>query len=109
MTLHHIKRPTARRMALGVATLAASGLLAACGSSGATGPTGSSAAKTTTSESRSAFVACLEKHGATPPPGLTNGTRPRSHSGPPPAGLASNPTRLAAFKACGASGHPRRP
>jgi hypothetical protein len=57
-------------------------------------------------------VQCLKNHGVTPPARPANGgtfTRP---AGAPPTGAsgrfgAANPTRLAAFKACGAPGqHP---
>ena len=96
----------ARRFALGAVALAASGLLAACGSS-SNSSTATSASSTTTTASRSAFAKCLQQHGVKPPPGLANGSPPRTHSGTPPAGggFASNPSRQAAFKACGATGN----
>lgn len=105
MHLHDSAQPRVRRLALGVAALAASGLIAACGSSSSSSTTTSSSG-TNTSTSRSAFVKCLKQHGATPPPGLANGGTPRAHSGAPPAGggFAANPKLQAAFKACGATG-----
>lgn len=110
MTLPHPIRSRSRRVALGVATLAASGLIAACGSSSSTSSTTTSSASSgTTSATRTALVKCLQQHGVKPPPGFANGSRTRpSGSGAPAAGgggIASNPTLQAAFKACGATGH----
>jgi len=108
MTLPHTGRVRARRFALGLATVASTGLIAACGSSASSSTTTSTSAS---SGNRAAFTKCLQQHGVTPPPGAANGANPGTHSGTPPAGgggFAQNPARQAAFKACGATGpHPR--
>jgi hypothetical protein len=113
----NLRNPTlrrARRVMLGVAALATSVAIAACGSS-----TGSSTttSKTTTSSSaavsahgsstdRTAFQKCLEQHGLTIPSHPAATGTSTTHTRTPPAGgaTASNPTRQAAFKACGATG-----
>jgi hypothetical protein len=102
----------ARRLVPVLAATAASLALAACASSSSSssGTTSTSAAATGgSSANRTAFVQCLKKHGITPPQGAGNGgtrTRPPS-GGAPGAGIASNPTLQAAFKACGANGQHR--
>jgi hypothetical protein len=90
--------------------------LAACGGSAAsTSSTTAKAASTSSaggsSAQRTALVKCLKSHGVTPPPGAgTGGTRTRPAGGPPTGASGrfgtGNPTRLAAFKACGGTGRP---
>lgn len=131
MNLPTSPRPRARSVTLGVAVLAASGLIAACGSASSSS---SSAAASTTSTStvasatgsgasgfsarRAALVACLKQHGVTlpsRPPGSGSG-RSGTSTAPPPGGgffggggggrfrqAASNPKVQAALKACGAN------
>jgi hypothetical protein len=106
MTLPHPTGARARRVALLAATVASTGLIAACGSSSSS-TTSTSTSASSSSNSRAAFTKCLQQHGVTPPPGAANGAKPGTHSGTPPAGgggFAQNPTRAAAFKACGATG-----
>ncbi|TMK25047.1 MAG: hypothetical protein E6G62_06435 [Actinobacteria bacterium] len=101
----------ARSVLLGLAAVAACLLIAACGgSSGTSGATSSNSAASgngSTSASRTAFVKCLKEHGLTPPARTSGSGTPRTRTGPPPAGFGAgggNPTRQAAFKACGAPG-----
>jgi ABC-type Fe3+-hydroxamate transport system substrate-binding protein len=110
---HH--KSTYRRVILGFTALATAVVIAACGSSSSS--TTSTTTSTTSSASRTTFVKCMQDHGvtiaahpdgATSPAGAGTST---THSGTPPAGAggsgSANPTREAAFKACGATGlHP---
>lgn len=109
MTIPHPSGARSRRLVLGIAAVASTGLIAACGSSSSSSTTTSTSAAASSSN-RAALVKCLQQHGVTPPPGVANGAKPGTHSGTPPAGgggFAQNPTRQAAFKACGAKGqHP---
>jgi hypothetical protein len=105
----------AHRVMLGLAALAISVAIAACGSSTGNSTTTS---KTTTSSSaavsahgtsptdRTAFQKCLEQHGFTIPSHPAGGGTSTTHTRTPSAAgaTASNPTRQAAFKACGATG-----
>jgi hypothetical protein len=110
MTFPHPSGARTRRVALGIAAVASTGLIAACGSSASSSTSTSTSASGSTSN-RAAFTKCLQQHGVTPPPGAANGAKPGARSGTPPAGgggFAQNPARQAAFKACGATGqHPR--
>jgi hypothetical protein len=104
----------ARRASLVLAAAVSSCVIAACGSGATTTSTTSSSskaasasAKTGSGKGRSTFVACLEQHGVTPPPG--GGAGPGSGSGtrtaPPQGASSGNSTRATAFKDCGATGH----
>jgi hypothetical protein len=108
-----------RRVPLALATLVASGTLAACGSSSASSSsstsTSTSSSASASGKNRSALIACLQQHGVTPPPGAGNGGKPPAggNGGTPPAGAngggaaaagSGNSARQAAFKACGATG-----
>jgi hypothetical protein len=110
MTLPHPSGTRARHVTLGIAAIASTGLIAACGSNSSSTTTTSTSASESSSN-RAAFIKCLQQHGVTPPPGAANGSNSRKDLGTPPAGVAGfaqNPTRQAAFKACGATGqHPR--
>jgi hypothetical protein len=69
-------------------------------------------ASTRTSASRTAFEQCMKEHGVTITPHAGANGAPRAHTGTPPAGIrpgSANPTREAAFKACGAPGHTEAP
>ena len=109
MTVRKTTPRRAHRVMLGLTTLATSLVIAACGSSSTSTTTSTAtaaSASASTSANRTAFAKCLQQHGVTIPPYATgSGT---THSGPPPAGSAgsgqANPTRQAAFKACGANG-----
>jgi hypothetical protein len=106
MTLPHPHGARARRLALALATVASTALIAACGSSSSTSTTTSTSASAS-SGNPTAFIKCLQQHGVTPPAGAAKGAKPGTHSGTPPVGgggIAQNPTRAAAFKACGATG-----
>ncbi len=116
MTLRKSTPRRARKVMLGVATLATSVVIAACGSSSSTTNTTTTstttAASASASANRTAFVKCLQQHGVTIPPRTASGGASTTHSGPPPSGSAGpgkgNATRQAAFKACGAPGqHPK--
>jgi hypothetical protein len=112
MTLVHDVR---RRVPLALATLVATGAIAACGSSSGSSTSSTSSSASSSSGNRTAFVACLQQHGVTPPPGAGNGgTRPGGgNGGKPPAGAngggaaaagSGSSARQAALKACGATG-----
>ncbi len=114
----NLRNPTprrARRVTLGVAALATTVVIAACGSSTGSGTTTSkttpsasatASASGTSSTDRAAFQKCLEQHGFTIPSHPAGSGTSTTHTGTPPAGGAtsSNPARQAAFKACGATG-----
>ena len=105
--------PRRRRLMPALAAITASLALAACGSSAASSSNSSaksaSASTRSSSAQRTSFMQCLKNHGVTLPARSANGgtfTRP---AGAPPTGAsgrfgAANPTRLSAFKACGAPG-----
>ncbi len=113
----NLRNPTprrARRVMLGVAALATSVVIAACGSSTggstttsktATSASATASASGSSTSDRAAFQKCLEQHGFTIPSHPAGTGTSTTHTGTPPAGAAaSNPTRQAAFKACGAPG-----
>lgn len=115
MTIRKTTHRRARRATLGLAAVTTSLVIAACGSSSSssttqtsTSTTAAASASGSTSTNRTAFVKCLQQHGVTLPAGAAAGGTPATHSGTPPAGGAGfgsgNPTRQAAFKACGATG-----
>jgi ABC-type glycerol-3-phosphate transport system substrate-binding protein len=111
MTLRKTTHRRARRVTLGLTTLATSLVIAACGSSSTsttTSTTTAASASASTSANRTAFAKCMQQHGVTIPQRAAGGGTSTTHSGPPPAGSAGagqgNSTRQAAFKACGADG-----
>jgi hypothetical protein len=111
MTFRTTSPRRARRGLPGFAALAASLLIAACGSSStstSTSTSRSSKSSASTSANRTAFVKCLEEHGVTPPAHRPEGGASTNRSGPPPGfkpgSGAGNSARAAAFKACGATG-----
>jgi hypothetical protein len=97
------------RVMLGLAALATSVVIAACGSSSTTATTSTTtaaSASATATANRTAFAKCLKQQGVTIPQGAAGG---RTHAGPPPAGATgaggtNSSARQAAFKACGANG-----
>jgi hypothetical protein len=112
MKLRNTMIRRARLVLLVLAALTASLVIAACGSSASTSTkstTSSPAAASasgSTSAIRTAFVKCLQEHGVTMPAHPPGSGPSGTQSGRPPgAGSGSaNPTRQAAFKACGAPG-----
>jgi hypothetical protein len=103
----------ARRLIPGLAAITATLAIAACGSSSTTSTTTSTSASASatggSTANRTTLVACLKKHGVTPPAHVPSGTS-TNHAGTPPAGGfggggANSSARQAAFKACGATGH----
>jgi ABC-type glycerol-3-phosphate transport system substrate-binding protein len=118
MTVRKTTPRRARRLMLGITTLATTLVIAACGSSSttststsastATSTTAAASASAGTSANRAAFAKCLQQHGVTLPKRTPGSGAAITHSGPPPAGSAGgsqgSSTRQAAFKACGASG-----
>jgi len=112
---------TTRKLAVLIVCVAASCVLAACGSSSSSSSSSASAkasAKTGTAAARTKLVACLKQHGVTLPsrPG-GRGFTPGSGGGTPPGGFRgggfggrfrANPKLQAAFKACGGSFGGRR-
>jgi ABC-type glycerol-3-phosphate transport system substrate-binding protein len=115
MTLRKTTHRRARRVTLGLTTLATSLVITACGSSSTstntnttTSTTTAASASASTSANRTAFAKCMQQHGVTIPQRAAGGGTSTTHSGPPPGGSAGagqgNSTRQAAFKACGANG-----
>jgi hypothetical protein len=109
MTVRKTTPRRARRLTLGLTALATSLVIAACGGSTTNTTTSTAtAASASASANRTAFQKCLQQHGVTIPQRAAGSGTSTTHSGPPPAGSAragqGNPTRQAAFKACGATG-----
>jgi hypothetical protein len=106
-------RRRTRTFTLVLAAIVAALALAACGSSSTSSSSTASKSASASSTSaptanRTTLVACLKKHGITPPAHVPGGTS-TNHTGTPPAGGtgagANSSARQAAFKACGATGH----
>jgi hypothetical protein len=116
MTVRKTTPRRARRLMLGISTLATTLVIAACGSSSttntsantATSSTAAASASAGTAANRTAFAKCLQQHGVTLPKRTPGSGAATTHSGPPPAGSAGasqgSSTRQAAFKACGVNG-----
>ena len=97
-------KPTYRRVVLGFTALATTVVIAACGSSSSS--TTSTTTSVASSASRTSLQKCMQDHGVTIAP-HPSGTGTSSTHTPPAGGSGSgsaNPTRQAAFKACGATG-----
>jgi hypothetical protein len=103
-------RRRAPRLIPALAAITATLALAACGSSSSSSSsTTSASASTSSSANRTALVACLKKHGITPPAHAPTSGTSTAPAGRPPAGStgaggANSSARQAAFKACGATG-----
>jgi hypothetical protein len=112
MNLNRFKSRPARLAMLGLAVIAVVLVVVVVATSGGSSTSTSTSRPASASagagtNDRTAFVQCMKEHGVTITPHAGANGAPAAHTGTPPAGTGSgsgNPTREAAFKACGGPG-----